>query len=171
MFNSARKGCLVCEQDLGAEEGFGEARCCARDRILPGSPGPGSPKLSSPGVGTFLVPAGARAWVGGTIVLQLTRITPKEKRDSSQIGVLGTPAPAHSGASWHLWAASAPSLLGDPNLSRWKLRALGGSDSPVSSALGRPGKELGRQRPSAPRTRQEHPGSRLPNRVPRWLSG
>lgn len=41
MFNSARKGRLVREQDLGAEERCGEAGCCpGTGRILRGGPGP-----------------------------------------------------------------------------------------------------------------------------------
>lgn len=152
----------------GAEKGCGEARCCAGTGYCGGGPGTGLPKLSLPGAGTF------QAWVGVILVLQITRITLKEKRDSSQIGVLGTPALAHWGAFWHLRAPprgrKCPLSVGDPHLSSWELRALGGSDNPASRALGRPGKELGRQRPSAPRTRQGQPGSGLSTRS-RWLGG
>lgn len=132
--------------------------------------GPGCPKLWSPGAGTHV---GARAWVGGIPVLQITRIIPKEKRDSSQIGVLGTSVPAHSGASWHLRAPprgrKCLSPVRWPQWSRWELRALVKWQS-CESALGGHGKELGRQRPSAPRTWQEHPSSGL-STGSRWLGG
>lgn len=162
MLNSARKGGLVREQDLGVEEGCGEAGCCpGTGRILRVARSPGCPKLWSPGAGT---PVGARAWMGGIPVLRITRITPKKKRDSSQIGVLGTSAPAHSGASWHLQApprgCKCLSPVRWPQWSRWELRALVKWQS-CESALGGHGKELGRQRPSAPRTWQEHSSSGL----------
>lgn len=118
-----------------------------------------TPSCCSPGPGTSPVPAGGRGC--GWVVLSGYRlqVTPKEKRNWSQISVLGIPAPAHPGASWHLWAppASVLRLLGDPSLGRQELRALDGSGSPVSRALGHPEKELGRQRPSVPRTQPEQP--------------
>lgn len=175
MFNSARKGRLVREQDLGAEEGCGEAGCCpGTGRILRGGPGPG---LSQTVVSRRWHPRRGADLGGWYTRAADHKNHPKgKKRDSSERRP-GTSAPAHSGAgagaSWHLRAPprgrKCLSPVRWPQWSRWELRALVKWQS-CESALGGNGKELGGQRPSASKLRTV-------NRVPlagwpaAWLLG
>lgn len=129
--------------------------------------GPGCPKLWSPGAGT---PVGARTWVGGIPVLQITRITPKEKNGTPQNGVLGPQLPltrvrvrVRPGTSGpRREAASASRLLGDPsgaggNFAPWW------SDSPARALLVGMGK-------SWAGSDLAHPSSGL-STGSRWLGG